>query len=55
MPPSPKGVNDRARDPERECGDAAGDYVVLNFPHSVGNVNFNNQVVLNGISEDKGL
>jgi len=34
-------------------GDAAGDYVVLNF---IGlSVNFNNQVVLNGISEDHVL
>jgi len=33
-------------------GDAAGDSVVLNFTNSV---NFNNQVVLNGISEDKVL
>lgn len=36
-------------------GDAAGDSVVFNFPASVGNVNFNNQVVLSGISEDKVL
>jgi hypothetical protein len=33
-------------------GDAAGDSVVLNF---TGNVNFNNQVVLNGISADQVL
>src|SRR5579872_4232259 len=36
-------------------GDAAGDSVVFNFPASVGNVNFNNQVVLSGISDDKVL
>jgi hypothetical protein len=33
-------------------GDAAGDSIVLNFSNSV---NFNNQVVLHGISEDKVL
>jgi hypothetical protein len=36
-------------------GDAAGDSVVINFPIGVGNINFNNQVVLSGISEDKVL
>ena len=37
-------------------GDAAGDSVVINFVGSVlGNVNFNNQVVLNGISSDQVL
>jgi uncharacterized repeat protein (TIGR01451 family) len=33
-------------------GDANGDSVVVNFPASVGNINWNGNVVLNGISPD---